>query len=137
MLMQRLFYSFQVVLFVQNLRLGLLRTPLSWGSAREGAAVTAGAARTRISKNQLVGVKITWGSCLSSRQRWQRVQIKSDYVAAALKLQLRSGYSLFTFVCSFHYPSRQKFCFRQGAQMKHQLEPALLFLPVKPGVISS
>lgn len=61
MLMQRLVYSLQVVLFVQNLRMGLLRTPLSWGSAREGAAGTAGAARTRISKKCLVGVKITWG----------------------------------------------------------------------------
>lgn len=61
MLTQRLFYSLQVVLFVQNLRMSLLRTPLSWGSAREGAAESAGAARTRISKNWLVGVKITRG----------------------------------------------------------------------------
>lgn len=61
MVTQRLFYSHQVVLFVQNLRVGLLRTLLSWGSAREGTAPSAGAARTRISKNCLVGVKITWG----------------------------------------------------------------------------
>lgn len=86
--MQRLFYSLQVVLFVQNLRMGLLRTPLSWGSAGEGAAVSAGAARTRISKKLARGSKNYLGTCLSSRQRWQRVQMKSDYVAVALKLQL-------------------------------------------------